>query len=416
MVNNWVEVRIGDLGRVVTGKTPPSSKPQCFGSDYPFITPSDMRGQKTARQTDRYLSEEGALLLKSNLVPSGSVAVSCIGWQMGKSILTCCPSITNQQLNTIIPNEKITPDFLYYALSTRRRELFSLGSATGVRTPILNKSTFSDLTIVLPPIEIQRKIATILSAYDDLIENNTRRIKVLEEMAQTIYREWFVNFRFPGHEKVKMVDSPLGKIPEGWEVKTLGDFGEVITGKTPSKKIPENFDGEMPFIKTPDMHGNIFCIETTETLSALGVDAQKKKTIPANSLCVSCIGTPGVVTITSRPAQTNQQINSIVQHDLITREFLYFALVGLKETMSQHGSSGATMFNLSKGKFEALQVVCPESRVMERFQKATAPMFNQIYVLQKKNANLSQTRDLLLPKLVSGAIDVSGLAVGIEAG
>jgi type I restriction enzyme S subunit len=149
---------------------------------------------------------------------------------MGKSIMTDKPSVTNQQLNSIIPNDKVVPDFLYYSLSLRREEFLSLGAGTGVRTPILNKTAFSELSIELPPLETQRKIASILSVYDDLIENNTRRIKILEEMARMIYREWFVNFNFPGHEKVRMVDSPIGKIPEGWEVRDLLDLSVVTYG------------------------------------------------------------------------------------------------------------------------------------------------------------------------------------------
>jgi type I restriction enzyme S subunit len=197
MLSGWRKYRIGDLGRIVTGRTPPTREPDHFGETYLFITPSDMDCRKKADSTQRYLSDKGAELLRRNLLPSGSVAVSCIGWQMGKCIMTCRPSFTNQQLNTIIPNEKIDANFLYYALLVRRDELLSLGAATGVRTPILNKSAFSDLDLLAPAIEVQRKIAAILSAYDDLIENNTHRIAILEDMAQAIYREWFVHFRFP---------------------------------------------------------------------------------------------------------------------------------------------------------------------------------------------------------------------------
>jgi hypothetical protein len=167
------------------------------------------------------IREANATLLRRNLLPPESVAVSCIGWQMGKAIMTSRPSFSNQQLNTIIPREGVVPDFLYYSLLPWREYLLSLGSAAGVRTPILNKSAFSDLRVLMPPLPIQRRIAAILSAYDDLIENNTRRIAILEEMARALYREWFVHFRFPGHEKVKMVKSALGPIPTGWKVAAL---------------------------------------------------------------------------------------------------------------------------------------------------------------------------------------------------
>jgi type I restriction enzyme S subunit len=413
MRRDWRQYRVGDLGRIVTGRTPPTSKPHYFGDKYPFITPSDMDGRKKADSTLRYLSDEGAELLQRNLIPGGSVAVSCIGWQMGKSMMTCRPSFTNQQLNTIIPNEKADADFLYYALSTRREELLSLGAATGVRTPILNKSAFSDLRLLVPPLKVQRKIAAILSAYDDLIKNNTRRIATLEQMAQLLYREWFVHFRFPGHEDVEMVDSEFGPIPEGWEVRTLRQFGEVVLGKTPSKRIPEYYGDHMPFIKIPDMHGKIFCTQTTEYLSEKGAESQKKKTLSPNSLCVSCIGSAGIVNITTVPSQTNQQINSIVLQNEPDREFMYFALLELEPTIQQHGATGATMVNLSKSKFVKLRVAYPDSKTIGAYHGIVYPHFEAIKNLQLQNQVLRRTRDLLLPRLISGELDVSELAIDV---
>ena len=197
-----------------------------------------------------------------------------------------------------------------------------------------NLSVIENLDIPLPPLPTQQKIASILSVYDNLIENNTRRIQILEEMAQRIYKEWFVDFKYPGHENDKLVDSELGMIPEEWEVKKIKDLGDVITGSTPSKKVPEYYGIDIPFIKTPDMHGNIFSIETNECLSHLGAESQIKKMLPSGSLCVSCIGTAGVVCITTQPSQTNQQINSIITHKSDIREYLYFSLLGLKETIN----------------------------------------------------------------------------------
>jgi type I restriction enzyme S subunit len=307
-------------------------------------------------------------------------------------------------------NQVIPRFYAYLFRSSLMRQTFSAhGNGTNISN--LNQGILSNLEVPLPPLPTQRKIAAILSAYDDLIENNTRRIEILEEMARSIFREWFVNFRFPGHEQVQMVDSELGLIPEGWKLKTLAEFGQVITGKTPSKKIPENFGSYMPFIKTPDMHNNMFCIKVGEYLSEIGVASQRNKTIPPNSLCVSCIGTAGIVAITSVPSQTNQQINSIILQDELNREFLYFALLGLKETINQYGANGATIINLNKGKFESLRVTSPSKNLLFNFHKATASNFEMIRTLQLKNLNLRQTRDLLLPRLISGEIDVENLDI-----
>lgn len=191
---------------------------------------------------------------------------------------------------------------LYYFLGSEWREEVSKHMILGATVDRIPLIEFPGFEIHLPSISNQRKIAAVLSAYDDLIENNARRIQILEEIAQAIFRQWFVEFKFPGHEDVPSVDSgtQLGEIPEGWETKTLSDFGEVITGKTPSKKVDEYWNScDIQFIRTPDMHDQFYCIETTDHLSLKGAESQSNKYLPPNSLCVSCIGTVGIVTITA---------------------------------------------------------------------------------------------------------------------
>jgi len=352
--------------------------------------------------TKRAIPQADDLILARE-APVGNVAI------IPKNIKVCL----GQRTVLIRPNKnKVEPNYLVYLLLGEEIQGKILSVSNGATVHHLNMKDIRNLELPeLPSLPTQRKIAGILSAYDRLIENNTRRIEILEEMARSIYREWFVKFRFPGHEQVQMVDSELGLIPEGWKLKTLADFGQVITGKTPSKKIPENFGSYMPFIKTPDMHNNMFCIKVGEYLSEIGVASQRNKTIPPNSLCVSCIGTAGIVAITSVPSQTNQQINSIILQDELNREFLYFALLGLKETINQYGANGATMVNLNKGKFESLRVTSPSKNLLFNFHKATASNFEIIRTLQLKNINLRQTRDLLLPRLISGEIDVENLDI-----
>jgi len=245
---NWPALRIGDLGDVFTGRTPPTERSSYFGKEFPFITPGDMHQGMYARETQRSLSHEGAELLNRIKLPANSVCVSCIGWQMGEVVMTDRPSFTNQQINTIVPNSQVDASFLYYSLRTRKQELLSLGSATGVRTPILNKSAFCDTKVVVPPLPVQQRIAGILSAYDELIENSQRRIKILESMARALYREWFVHFRFPGHENHPRVASPLGEIPQGWEVKTVKE----ILARRPAGSVYRDADvkpeGDVPVI------------------------------------------------------------------------------------------------------------------------------------------------------------------------
>ncbi|MFA5804361.1 MAG: restriction endonuclease subunit S [Melioribacteraceae bacterium] len=305
----------------------------------------------------------------------------------------------------IKPNiEFVKPRYLYYTFRYNLDRLISFASGTAQKNLLLRD--LRNFEVELPNLELQTKIASILSAYDNLIENNTRRIQILEQMAQTIYKEWFVNFRFPGHENTKFVDSPLGKIPEGWEVKELRTFGNIVTGKTPSTSITENFGEDIPFIKTPDMHGNIFIINTQQKLSYQGAESQSKKYLPPRSICVSCIGTAGVVSINSMKAQTNQQINAVILYDNKCLEFLFFALRDLKETINSYGANGATMVNLNKEKFSSLNQVTPSKEIIYMYSELVSPMFSQIENLIYINHNLRRTRDLLLPKLMSGEIEV----------
>ena len=160
------------------------------------------------------------------------------------------------------------------------------------------------------------------------------------------------------------------------------------------------------FVKTPDMHGNMFVIQTSEYLSERGHKTQPKKLLPVDSIMVSCIGTGGVVSINAEPAHTNQQINSIILNDITQLEWLYFTCKSLKSTIELFGATGATMTNLSKGKFEKLKVIDPGSELILEYHDKTENIFKNIKLLMKANKNLIKQRDLLLPRLMSGKLEV----------
>jgi type I restriction enzyme S subunit len=296
------------------------------------------------------------------------------------------------------------PRFIYYFLQTLKLENFDTGSSN----PTLNRNHVHKITVFFPEDrEIQRKIAAILTAYDDLIETNKRRIDLLEKMAEEIYREWFVRLRFPGYQNTQFIKG----IPEGWEIARVDSLGKVVTGKTPSTSIARYYNGQYPFIKTPDMHGNMFILETSESLSDDGIQSQASQTIPKGSLCVSCIGTGGIVSITTERSQTNQQINSICLKRLEDLEWGYFVLQGLKETIQLFGSTGTTMTNLSKGKFSGLKFFSPPIELRNNFHSYVEAFFSEIQVLATTNRNLTKTRDLLLPRLISGKLPVEHLDI-----
>lgn len=289
------------------------------------------------------------------------------------------------------------PLYANYFLKTMHLENYNSGSGV----PTLNQNHLHNMKIKIHDKINQQRVSNLLYEYDKLIENNNKRIELLEKIAQEIYKEWFVRMNFPGHQKAKFNKG----IPDGWKFVELKSFGRVVTGKTPSTVVNEYFGGEVPFIKTPDMHGNIFILETDETLTKFGADSQKGCWIPANSICVNCIGAKsGSVSIIIEPSQTNQQIHSIKLKKIYDLEFVYFAAKDLKDTIELFGATGATMTNLSKGKFEKLKILYSDKKNVVAFNSLVSPMFREIKLLGKANINLISTRDLLLPRLMSGEL------------
>lgn len=295
-------------------------------------------------------------------------------------------------------NEKLyDPYYLYLYLNS----LDLSGYDSGASIPSMTSKTYYSLNIELPEKKIQTKVANIIRTYDNLIKNNNKRIKLLEQMAENLYKEWFVRFRFPGCENVGFENG----IPIGWKVKRIKDFGQVITGKTPSTEISSNYGDKYLFIKTPDMHDNMYVIDSSEKLSEHGNDVQKLKKLPRWSIMVSCIGTGGVVSINSKDAHTNQQINSIVLHDKNNIEWLFFVCKSLKTTIEMFGATGSTMTNLSKGKFENLKILEPNIELIDKYHMYTHDIFKEVEKLMYSNKNLINQRDLLLPRLMSGKLE-----------
>jgi type I restriction enzyme S subunit len=381
-VEQWPEVRIGDLGEVFTGRTPSTERPSYFGKDFPFITPGDMHQGKYARETGRGLSLEGAGLLKRICVPAQSVCVSCIGWQMGEVIMTNRPSFTNQQINTIVPNGKVEPSFLYYSLRPRKNELLSLGATTGVRTPILNKSTFCDLKVKLPPLPVQRHIAGILSAYDELIENSQRRIKILEAMARGLYREWFVHFRFPGHEGHPRVASAVGEIPAGWEIGRLDDVLVLQRGFDLPKA--KRLEGAVPIYAATGVTG----FHNESKVRAPGVVTGRSGTI----------GDVLYVQEDFWPLNTALWVKEFPRSEPLYAYYLLNSL-DLKQF-----NSGAAVPTLNRNDIHGLEVLIPLRSLQRQFQEVAGTMLQQSRTHELQIQALRRTRDLLLPRLLAGQI------------
>lgn len=400
----WKEVKIGDLGQIITGKTPKTAIRENWGGKIPFLSPSDDMSNKTSPVTARTLTELGVAEVAKCLIPANSICVSCIGSDLGKVVKTDRELVTNQQINTIVPHSNIDSDFVYYLMCIVGKELNYI-SKTSTAVPIINKSTFSDWDIVIPrEKEDQRRIASILSSLDRKIELNNKINADLEEMAQAIFKNWFVDFE--PFKDGKFVDSELGMIPEGWKVGCLGDMGNIVCGKTPSKANSNYYGGDIPFIKIPDMHGNIFVESSEDRLTELGSLSQIKKLIPPYSLMVSCIATVGLVSINTKPSHTNQQINTVIPHNKSALFYLYQYIKNNEELLKNMGRGGTTTLNVNTKSFSNIRLLIPSEIALEQFHRVVEGLFKKIELNLHESRTLSTLRDTLLPRLMSGELEV----------
>lgn len=287
-----------------------------------------------------------------------------------------------------INKEKVFGKYLFYELKTIDFSNLNVGSAV----PSLTTKVLNEIDILLPPLEEQKAIAEILSSLDDKIDLLHRQNKTLEELAQTLFRQWFID----GNEI----------LISSWEEKPLEFFGNIICGKTPSKSKKEYFDGDVPFIKIPDMHGNTFIFNTVDSLSQSGKESQKNKTLPPKSICVSCIATVGLVSMNTIESQTNQQINSIIPSKEFYRYYLYLYMKSSYEFLHTMASGGTATLNLNTGDFSKMEILKPDDETLNKFHNIVETMFDKIFNNQKQIQTLEKLRDTLLPKLLSGEIKV----------
>ena len=223
------ELAISDLGHIVTGKTLNTKNRTFFDGEYQFVTPSDLNWKTYyCTSTERTVTDEARKSHRNQFIPSNSVMVTCIGNTIGKCGISTSECLTNQQINTIVPKVGNDFGFIYYLLIKNTELLRKVGLGGGAATPILNKTAFSNIRLRTPPKETWADIASILSTYDDLIQNNTKQIQLLEQVARLLYEEWFVHLRFPGHEYTSITDS----VPSGWEKRIAGEVGSNWRWKT----------------------------------------------------------------------------------------------------------------------------------------------------------------------------------------
>ena len=368
---------------------------------YDFISDQEMkRIELNDRELANYLVKDGDLLFaRRSFVLEGS----------GKCSLVVQPSEDTTFESSIIrarPNpDWVDPRFYYYLFRSPQGRALISSIATRTAVSGIRGSELALLKVPKPPLPTQRKIATVLSTYDDLIENNTRRIEILEEMARAIYREWFVEFRFPGYKKVPMVESELGLIPQGWEVKQLSEMCHVIMGLSPKSEFYNDTGDGLPFHQGVADFGKRFPMDRVYCTI-------QKRIAEADDILFSVRAPVGRINIANKKIVIGRGLSAIRSKEGNQA----FLLQQLKDRFQKEDTMGSgAIFNaIRKTDLLRIPLLTPTESVIGKFEEIVNPIFAELANLTLKNINLRQTRDLLLPKLISGELDVSKLDVDTD--
>ena len=408
-MTSWKTIHISDLGRIVTGKTPKTSVKANYGGDIPFLTPSDDLTGKYVPKTNKSITEVGLSEVKNCLLQANAICVSCIGSDLGKVVKTTKPLVTNQQINSIIPYEDYDADFIYYLMLIVGGQLNYL-SKTSTAVPIINKTQFSNFEVKVPSLEEQRRIAGILGAIDDKIENNRRINDNLEQQAQAIYKQWFVDFEFPNEEGKpykssggKMVDSELGPIPDGWSVIGYGDAVDIKGGGTPPTNNPEFWNGSIPFFTPKDVSSDCFAIHTEKSITEAGLSNCNSKLYAKDTVFITARGTVGKVVMAGCSMAMNQTNYALIGKNELSQYFVYLLTIALVDRLLKK-ANGAVFNAITTRDFEGEQIVHPTNFVLGKFIDIISPLYQQVLSIAKENEILATLRDTLLPKLMNGEI------------
>ena len=385
MAGEWHSYKIGELGKVITGKTPSTTEPENFGGPYPFITIPDLVQKVYIDTSERTLSEIGASKMKTLLLPPNSVMMSCIA-TIGKCGITTKPSFTNQQINSVICNPDIVdPLFLYYVFTQIGHQLESAGGGGSVYTNV-SKSRFSEISVLLPPLPEQRTIAAVLGALDDKIELNRRMNRTLEAIAQAVFRHWFVE----------------NEEAEGWEVGRLGDLVTLVNERidpTPQK------DNER-YIALDDMPSK--SIDLSQYRLGLEVNSSitrfKKGDILFGSMrpyfhkvgIAPFDGITRTTTFVLRPKE-----------DLFRAFALYWFFSDEVIEFSTTSSVGTTIPYVRWETLAEYEIPLPPRELMSKFSEFFQPLWLKIVSNGEQSRTLAALRDALLPKLMRGEVRVT---------
>ncbi len=403
---SWHEIRLGDAIKVKHGF---AFKSQYFSDTGEFVvlTPGNFNeagGFRVRAGKDRfyvgdipegYVLKEGDLIVAMTEQGPGLLGSSALVPESGKYL-------HNQRLG-LIQNTKsriLDKNFLYYLFNTREVRGQISASASGTKVRHTAPERIYRVKIIVPGIKKQRRIVSILSSYDDLIEINRRRIQLLKKAARLLYKEWFIHLRFPGHEYVQVKDG----VHKGWERKSALDVMDVMSGGTPKVGVPDYWGGEIPFFTSKDTTDYPYVFGTERTITEEGLRNCNSRLYPKDTIFITARGTVGKINLAQTNMAMNQSCYALVAKPPLDQEFLYFAL---EENIDQFRSRavGAIFDAIIRDTFKLIPFLVPDSRSIKRFGGVISPTLKQIDILSTQLRKLVKARSIILPRLICGKME-----------
>lgn len=399
--------KIKDIGEVVTGFTPSKKEKDLYGFTFPFITPSDITNSKYVIPK-RFLSEKAISKKEKKVCSKSSVGVSCIGSDLGKAFFIKKVSFTNQQINTITNIKKnFDPEYIYYKIKTLRNYFHRI--ADGSTMPIINKSKFENVSLDIPSLKNQKKISNILSVLDNKIETNKKIIANLEELSQTLFKRWFVDFEFPDENGNsykssggEMVDSELGEIPKGWNVKNLDDIANYVNGLAMQKFKPTDNQNSLPVVKIKELKNG----STDENSNRCTSEIPDKALINDGDIIFSWSATLLVKMWCGGKAGLNQHLFKVSSDKYPKWFYYYWTKIYIDYFIGIANDKATTMGHINRKHLSHAKILIPNDNTLEKFSRTFDDLLEKELSVSKESKRLIELRDTLLPKLMSGEIEI----------
>ena len=380
-----------------------------YQTSHPYIRARDIKSGKIFTDDLIYIKDEVYKKIRKYIIQKGDIAITVVGASVGDTGYATESvdgyNLTENAVRLTNFTEDVDSKFLHYVLMQKHYYDYMQLIAGAAAQPKLGIYKIQKIRVVLPKVSIQKRIADILTTYDNLIENNNKRIKLLEQMAENLYKEWFVRFRFPGYENSEFENG----IPKGWEILRANQLFDITIGKTPDRKIFEYFSNNpecnYPWVSISDMRSaSTFVFKTKEYLTFNAVNTCNVKIIPKNTVIVSFKLTVGQVAITTSDMCTNEAIAHFTTDNAAMREYIYLYLKNFQYSDLGNTSSIGTAVNSKI--IKNMKIILPSSEILSRFHDSTYSIFEEIRLLNETNNNLTKQLDMLLPRLMSGKLEV----------